>query len=185
MADPRRNHEAEPRDRMGRWAKTLESAERDSEAARLWGRGWTYEAIAQHLGYGDRSNARRAVLATLKAVRAEGVDEARTAQLALLGELKRHALHVLESDHIMVSHGKVIVDGDGNPMLDDGPRLAAIGRLEQLIARESALLGTPMPTRAKIDIGGDDERERELLAQIEHMKRESAGPDGNGEPSGS
>jgi hypothetical protein len=191
MTEDRPHWQDEPRTRMGKWAKSLESAERDAEAARLWGRGWTYEAISDHLGYGDKANALRAVRSALKAVQAEGVNEARTAQLALIGELKRHALDVLETDHVMVSHGKVIKDDDGNPLLDDGPRLAAIGKLETLIAREAALLGTPMPTRSKLEIGGDDERERELLAQIERLKAQRRGeppeepePDGDGEIDG-
>lgn len=190
MTEDRPHWQDEPRTRMGRWAKTLESAERDAEAARLWGRGWTFEAIANRLEYGDKSNAHKAVQRALKAVQAEGVNEARAAQLGLIGELKRHALDVLETDHVMVSHGKVIKDDQGNPLLDDGPRLAAIGKLEALIAREAALLGTPMPTRSRLEFGGDEEREKELLEQIDRLKRERAGtqdaePDGDGQIDGS
>ncbi len=184
MTEDRPHWKDEPRTRMGRWAKSLESAERDAEAARLWGRGWTYEKISDHLDYGDKANAWRAVRAALKAAQSEGVEEARKAQIALIDEMIRHALDVAETDHVMVSHGKIIKDDDGNPLFDDGPRLAAIGRVEQLIARKAALTGTAMPTRSKVEFGRDDERETELLAEIERLRRERAAgadtePDGD------
>lgn len=183
---PSRDSEDErPRDHAGKWIKTLEGAERDAEAARLWGRGMTFQRIALELGYSDRHNARRGVLDALKAAQTEGVPEVRKAQLGLIAELKQAAVGILEEDHYVVSYGQIMKDGNGEPLIDPAVKLAAIDRLDRLIARESLLTGTPMPVRAKLELG-DGDRESELLAVIEGLRstrRPDSGSDG--EPAGS
>lgn len=155
-----------PRDAAGKWIKTVDSAERDAEAARLWSRGSTFQQIADELQYSDRQNARRGVIDALKAVKAENADEIRKAQLGLIAELKQAALAVLEEDHYVVSYGQIMKDADGEPLIDPAVKLAAIDRLEKLIARESTLTGTPAPVKSKVDIGNTGEERAELQQLI-------------------
>ena len=46
--------------------------------------------------------------------------------LVHLDELYVAALEILEREHVAISQGKIMKDDGGTPILDDGPRLAAI-----------------------------------------------------------
>ncbi|MFE3387346.1 hypothetical protein [Streptomyces anulatus] len=61
------------------------------------------------------------------------------------------ALEVLEWDHIMVSHGKVVKDDDGVPLLDDGPKSAAIRELRTIRESYRKLFGADAPSRVFVD----------------------------------
>jgi hypothetical protein len=170
-----------PRDGSGRFAKTIESTERDVYAARLFSRGWTYEQIAEELGYGDKAHAHRAVKQVLASMRTEAAAEVRASQLALIAELKQHALQVLETDHYAISRGgKIVKDDEGHPLLDDGPRLAAIATLDKLLAREEALVGTAAPKLSKLELSGDGDRAAELADLIARARGESGQPEAQG-----
>lgn len=174
-----------PRDGGGKFIKTVESAERDMEAARLFSRGRTYQQIADELGYSDKRNAYRAVKEAFATLPAEDVPELRASQMALIAALKAEAIAVLERDHVHISQGgKVVRDDDGKIVLDDGPKLAAINTLDRLLARESLIAGTPMPTRTRLEFSGDAEREDELKEIIRRFRSggdaQTDGPDGPG-----
>lgn len=170
------------RDGNGKFAKTVESAERDTEAARLFSRGHTYQQIADELGYGDKRNAYRGVKDAFAAIPAETVPELRAGQMSLIAELKQAALGVLGRDHYTISQGGKIVEKDDVPLLDDGPILAAINTLDRLLARESLIAGTAAVTRSKVDLGGGTERDEEIDALIaqyrEQRRRQTNGQDG-------
>src|SRR4051812_41728374 len=61
----------------GRFERKYGDAERDADAAHLRAEGKTYQAIADALGYGDRSTARKAVQRALLAIVQEAGDELR------------------------------------------------------------------------------------------------------------
>jgi AraC-like DNA-binding protein len=140
------------RDGKGRYIRTPETAERDARAAQLRAEGWTLQQIADELGYTDKSNARQAIQRALREI-VQGPAEALIRQeAARLDSLYEEALDVLHRDHVMVSHGRIVTDDDGNPLPDDGPKLAAIDRLVKVRESYRRLFG--LDARQKIDVAG-------------------------------
>lgn len=178
-ANPGAANRHEERDGGGKFTRTLEGAARDAEAARLKSQHWTFQQIANELGYTNRSSAYAAVARALAAVPAADVAELRRVSVGEIDFLSASALEILDHEHPHVSQGgKLVFDEDGNRLLDDGPKLAAIRELRMLNERRGRILGSDSPVRSKVELGGDDERERELLAQIERLRASGAGGDG-------
>jgi hypothetical protein len=105
-------------------------------------------------------------------------------------------LEVLARNHITVSNGRVITlpDSDGKdvPLADDGPILAAVGRLLdigrsrlQIMERRAKYCGLDAP--AKVSVITDEALDNELaraaaeLAQLERATRSEAG-EAEGDP---
>jgi len=129
------DHDGQAHDGKGRYVRTLTGARKDAAAADLRSKGWTYQRIADELGFTEKGEAHHAVSRCLKATLQEAGDAVRTLVLGRLdGELERlndleAAVHeVLARKHITVSNGKVIYVGD-EPLLDDAPVLQAVDRL--------------------------------------------------------
>ncbi|MFE2311661.1 hypothetical protein ACFXC8_00420 [Streptomyces sp. NPDC059441] len=139
------------RDGQNRFVRTPAGAARDAKAAQLRADGWTLTAIAEELGYYDRSTARRAILGALREVVRGPAENLVATEAARLDALYEEALEVLLRDHVTVSHGKVIKDDDGNPLIDDGPKLAAIDRLVKVRESYRKLLGLDAPSRVSVD----------------------------------
>jgi hypothetical protein len=133
MANP--NQEA--RSGAGRYIRTPETARRDAQAADLRAKGWTYQKIADELGYKDKRTAYDAIGRALKDITREPAEavlhfelERLDAELVRLDDLEVSARKVLTNRHIMVNNGRVILHPDTEqPMEDDGPVLQAIDRL--------------------------------------------------------
>jgi hypothetical protein len=99
----------------------------------------------------------------LKEIPAHEVQEYRAEQLNLVDELLREALAIMRRDHLAVSQGRVvrlghpiivdgeavIAEGEGEPVLDDGPKLAAIGEVRQLLARMAKIVGSDSPVKVE------------------------------------
>lgn len=140
------------RDGKGRYIRTPETAERDARAAQLRADGWTLQQIADELGYADRSTARQAIQRALREI-VQGPAEALIQQeAARLDSLYEEALDVLNRDHVMVSHGRIVTDDNGQPLPDPGPKLAAIDRLVKVRESYRRLFG--LDARQKIDVSG-------------------------------
>jgi hypothetical protein len=81
--------------------------------------------------------------------------EYRQMQLDRLGEMRERALEVLEAQHWLVSHGRVVTLEDDSglktPLADDGPVLAAVDRLLRIEERTARLLGLDAPAKAEIE----------------------------------
>lgn len=135
----------------GQFVRSLTTAERDAEAARLRSKGWQYPRIAAQLGFKHRADAYNAVQRVLKETVREAGDEIRTLELERLDALYAAASDVLEREHVTVSNGRV-VDLLGTPLPDDGPVLAAIDRLLKIQERRARLLGLDAPTKQAISI---------------------------------
>ncbi|MEV0915435.1 hypothetical protein AB0I93_14340 [Streptomyces sp. NPDC049967] len=166
MDDPN----ARPHDGKGRFARTLSTAEREAEAARLRSRGWTYQRIADELGWSNKGDAHHAVQKVLRDTVQEAGDDLRALELTRLDALYVAATEVLEREHITVSNGRIVSRDDGTPILDDAPVLQAIDRLLKIQERRSRLLGLDAPV--KKDVSLTDER----VAAIEALAEELAGP---------
>ncbi len=139
------------RDGRGRFTRTPATAEREAAAMRLRARGESYSAIADQLGYCDRSAARKAVQRGLAATVAEPAAELRDLELARLDDLHATTWKVMRTPHVVVSGGRV-VERDGKPLRDDMPVLRAIDTLLRIMARRARLLG--LDAAAPAETGG-------------------------------
>ncbi|MFI9235781.1 hypothetical protein [Streptomyces sp. NPDC053079] len=140
------------RDGKGRYIYTLEAAERDAEAARLRSQHFTYQQIADRLGYPDKAGAYRGIQAALKATVQEAADDVRQMELERLDRLARAAEEVMARQHATVSQGKIIYEG-GEPLIDDAPVLQAIDRLLRIQERRARLLGLDAATKTQVSGG--------------------------------
>lgn len=146
---------------------------RDADAARYRAEGWTYQRIANEVGFCDPSSAHKAVQRALKAVVRDANDTAAHLELNSLDEMAREAWAVLQRTHVVVSQGRV-VQLNGAPVPDDGPVLAAIDRLLKIQERRAKLLGLDAPTRSRVEVISEsavDEAIRQLEAQIDERAR--------------
>lgn len=143
----------------GRWERSLSTVKRDAEAAKLRNEGWSYAAIAEHLGFRNGAAAGLAVKRALLDIVQEPASELRQLELARLDEALRVAFEVLRTKHLVVSHGLVvrarIVDPVTKkrvsvPLLDDAPRLQAIDRIVKIAERRAKLLGLDAPTQIQV-----------------------------------
>lgn len=142
------------RDSKGQYVTTLAHDERAAHAARLKAANpaMTYQQIADAVGYSNKGDAWRAVDKCRKAVVQQAGAELVASEAAQLDDLYVAALEVLERDHPMVSHGKVITGDDGQPLLDDGPKLSAIRELRAI--RESYRKLHGLDAEKKINVSG-------------------------------
>lgn len=153
------NDNAPIRNGKGQYVRTLENAERDAKCARLYSSGdWTFQAIADHLGYHDKSCAIRGYQ---RAVR-EAVQGAGEAALRInidrLEYLYEKAVEILETDHVVVSHGKVVTmldpaSGEEKPLIDSGPKLAAIREARSSMESFRRLTGLDQPSKLNLSGG--------------------------------
>lgn len=148
---------AKARGGNGRYTRSRHTAARDAEACRLRSHGLDYQEIADRLHYASKSSAYEAVQRALKATVQEPADELRQIELLRLDELARRARTVLEATHYVVDKGAVVI-WNGEPLVDDGPVLAAVDRLLKVQERRAKLLGLDSPQRVSIDAQqlGDD-----------------------------
>lgn len=149
----------------GRFERNLETATRDAEAARLRTRGLTYRQIAAELDMAGPGKAYEAVRRVLAETTQEAADDLRTVELERLDLMYQAALKVLETEHLTISHGKVIYrDDTGLPLADDGPVLVAIDRMLKIQERRAKLLGLDAPTKANVTVSDAITTEIERLA---------------------
>jgi hypothetical protein len=149
----------------GRFDRSLTTAERDAEAARLRARGLSYRQIATELDV-DVANAHRAVKRALAEIVAEPAADVVAFELERLdGELVRlDALYarveeVLAREHVTVSQGHV-VEHDGIAVPDDDWILRAVDRLVRIDESRRRngesrrkLLGLDSPVKTQISGG--------------------------------
>lgn len=152
MGNPPGNPHQDARSGKGQYVRTPETAKRDAEAAELRAEGLSYEAIAEQLGFSDRTNARRAVRRALREIVQGPAEKLLAIHMERLETLYEAAVEVLEADHVVVSHGRIICDDDGQPLKDDGPKLAAIREARSTLDSFWTLTGMKKP--AKVEHSG-------------------------------
>lgn len=135
-----------PRSGKGKFIRTLEGAERDAEACRMYVAGNSYQDISNVLGYGGRQNAHRAVQGVLLATIKEPAEELRAREVLRAEEIYVMARDIARRDHLTVSHGRVIYvpnpDGGADiPLVDDAPKLSAMDRMLKAMERIAKLKG--------------------------------------------
>lgn len=153
-------------------AEQLAVARRRAEAIRLKATGQTWQQVADALGYSSRGAACQDIKRALEQEREDLGDAVATYRGLELARLERYtevATEVLDRDHVAVSQGRIvreglpyideetgrakIDEGRGAPVLDDMPKLKAVGELRQLSESRRKLLGLDVPVRQ--EFGGD------------------------------
>lgn len=150
---------------------------RDAEALSYRARGWTYQRIANEMGYGDKSAARKACERALSADIRETVDEAKALLLMDLNAAKQAVWAVLEANHLVISDGRVVTL-DGAPIPDDEPVLKAVDRLVKINQEIAKIYGAYAPTQSRVEIITDETIEaeiRKLEAEVAQRGRDEAG----------
>ncbi|MFI1562191.1 hypothetical protein ACH4ZX_03855 [Streptomyces sp. NPDC020490] len=145
-----------PRDRRGNFLPAQATANRAAHAARLKAANprMTYQQIADAVGYSNKGDAWRAVQECRESVKRAAGAELVAAEAQQLDDLFAAALEVLERDHVVVSHGKVVTmldeDGVEKPIPDDGPKLAAIREMRAIRESYRKLLGVDQPQQVAV-----------------------------------
>lgn len=152
----------------GKFVSTPESAERDARAARLRGKGWSYDRIGKEMGYADGSGAYRAVQRALRAIQQEAADEVRQIELARLDALWEKTAEIFGKDSLLVQQGRVVrvpvdLDEGASPVVDEELKLKALDRLLRIQERRARLLGLDAPQRHSIDAAQLGDEIKELL----------------------
>jgi hypothetical protein len=141
-----------PRDGNGRLRRTVEGAERDAEACKMYTAGASYLEISDALGYGGKQNAHRAIKTVLLETIKAPAEELRARAVLRAEEIYVMARDVARTDHPTVSHGKVVCvkdpeSGKDVPLIDDMPKLAAMDRMSRAEERLAKLRGLDAPTK--------------------------------------
>jgi hypothetical protein len=160
-------------------APRVDAAERDAPAMELRALGATFRQIAERLGV-SVSTAHKCVDRGLAATRQEPSAKLRILERERLDHLQRETARVLAAAHVVVQGGKVVVDEDtGQPLVDHGPRLAAVNTLLRVMERRAKLEGLDAPTRHDISARFHtiDELDREI-AELENLLGERAEKEG-------
>ena len=137
----------QPTDPRGRFVRTMEGVERDTEACRLRSRGLSYSKISDQLGYGGTGNARRAVTNMLASIPVEAVNELRQLMRDKLDDLYTRAMDLVETEYVKINSGVVVMNPEGEPMIDHEPVRRALETASRIAAQQCALDGLNAPVR--------------------------------------
>ena len=145
--------------------------DREAQALELRRNGASYPQIADRLGI-SVSTAWEAVHRVLDRTAQEAAGDVRKLELERLDQLQIAALAVLRRTHPVVQAGKIVYSGSGDaaqPLIDDGPTLAAIRTLLDIQQRRARLLGLDAPTKVEakvLTMDVMDARVQELEAEL-------------------
>jgi hypothetical protein len=153
-----------------RAAQSALRAERREKAVRLAAAGWTYaqivaESASWEYGYNTVAMAHKDVRAALaeRLKRQDlAVDEMREKHTVLLEEALKAAHEVMNTKHLAHGNGRIVrrevEQPDGSVILedvyDDGPRLAAIDRLQRVSESIRKLWGYDAPAKVEQQVSG-------------------------------
>jgi hypothetical protein len=135
-----------PRGGNGKFAASIDTAERDAAAAQMRVESKSYQQIADALGFADKGAAHHAVDRALKAVVREPAEALQKLMRARLDEMRVVARDIMLEEHYAHSAGRLIFtptgeDGKSVPMVDRAPNLAAVDRLVKIEERAAKLDG--------------------------------------------
>ncbi|KOG21795.1 hypothetical protein [Streptomyces viridochromogenes] len=145
-ADP---HGLRMRDGRHRFARNPARAALDARAAELRAQGWTYQRIADELGYATKTGALDAVRRAVREVVQGPAERLVALHIERLETLYERALAVAERQHVVVSHGKIMYGEDGNPLIDSGPELAALREARTTLESFWKLAGIARPDKVE------------------------------------
>lgn len=185
------------RDGRGKFTRTPASARRDAEAAGLRARGYSFQRIADEMGYASKGKAHEAVTRAYVDVPSEDVAEAKRLDLERIDRLIEQAWDIMLRPHVTVSQGRVVgkqigwqrnpdtnellFDSDGalvpeyEDVMDDGPALAAIREIRALLERRAKMTGYDAPAQSRIEVITDDMVSAEIRRLTEELGEADAG----------
>lgn len=155
---------------MGRSkAERAATVERRRRAVEMRRAGHQWDTIAEQLGYAGKAAACKDVIRAMQANRdalAEEVEQVRAAELDHLDALRQRAWKVMETPHVLVNAGQIVMVGGcmceelGKkescehpppvPLPDDAPVLHAIDRLLKISQQRARLIpGVEAPVQVE------------------------------------
>jgi hypothetical protein len=155
-------------------ANNAEQAEKQVTAYNYRLRGHSLREIGKLMGV-SHETARKLVSLEADARVLPLADELRKQQLDRLNDMRLKAMAVLEREHVHIAEGRVVRDKDpetgefSDPIVDDGPVLAAIDRLVKIEDRMSKLLGLDAPVQSEI-AAVVEHKPTEVLSLIEQTR---------------
>jgi hypothetical protein len=184
----------------GRFTRTAATRKRDCRAAELHGQGWSYQRIADELGFASKGHAHDAVMRAYADMPTEEARQARQTDLDRIDRLIEKNWEALERQHIAVSNGRVVrrfvgierdedgierLDPDGKvipvfeDVLDDGPVAVHSTVILRLIAQREKIFGYGAPAQSRIEVITADMVEShiaELESQLARNDPAGTGP---------
>jgi hypothetical protein len=157
------------RNGSGQFTKSLEGAQRDAHAARLHADGASYNEIAAELGI-HKSQAIRAVQRAVRAVVKGPAEDVLKLHTDRLEYAFTKMVEIMEADHVVVSHGKIITDEQGNPLRDHGPVIAATREARQLLDSFRVMMGYNQPVKVDATVHEVTQQDVELQALVREAK---------------
>lgn len=149
--------------------QTISSLERDAKAVQMHAMRYSYSEISDALGYGGRQNAHRAVKRTHERILTVPLMTHVATAFAELDAITLRLIALMHRQHLVVSGGKIVYDEHGQPLIDDGPELAALSRWMQVSESRRKLLG--VDAAAKLDINlGESEVDAEIAKLVQAME---------------
>jgi|GEM_PF-1499187 len=181
----------------GRFARTASSVKRDAEAAALRARGYSFQRIADKLGFASKGKAHDAVMRAYADIPSEDVKQAKQLDLERIDRLIEQAWDIMLRPHVTVSQGhvvgkqigwqrdpetgEVLRDGDGAPLplyedvMDDAPAVAAIREIRALVERRAKMIGYDAPSQSRIEVITDDVVNAEIARLAAELGEADAG----------
>lgn len=174
---------AQTRGGNGRYVRTVNTTQRDFEAAALRAKGWSFPRIAAELGFASKGHAHNAVTRALRDIPYEGAEDDKLLDLERINRLIEYHWAIMERDHITVSHGRIItrevgverdedgierLDMDGKPIpvfediLDESPGQASAREVRALVERRAKIIGYEAPARSRIEVITEDAVDAEM-----------------------
>lgn len=153
----------------GQFTKSLEGAQRDALAARMHADGDSYNEIAAELGI-HKSQAIRAVQRAVRAVVKGPAEEVLKLHTGRLEYAYTKAIEIAEADHVMVSHGKIICDENGNPLRDHAPILAALREARATLESFRRMMGLDQPVKVDATVHEVTQQDVELQEMLREAK---------------
>ena len=145
----------------GQFTRSIEQVDIEREAAKLYSRFSSYTEVAR-VQRCPISTARDRVR---RALTSEPDDDTTLAKRVALARLNAQAViaqGIAESEFFAHSNGRVVYF-DGKPLVDVGPNLAAIDRLQRIEDQRNRILGIYAPTAARIEVVPADVIERMIV----------------------
>jgi hypothetical protein len=138
------------RNGQGKWVRTLASAERDAEAAKLASQGWSYDRTSEALGYAGRGDAHRgARRAMAELAEAHGAGELRRQQIESNRLLREKLWEIVENPGPLTDRvGRPVHDDDGNVVYDAQAVIQAAQTILKCDERIARLAGLDAPRRS-------------------------------------
>jgi len=164
----------------GDFMRTPEQIARDQQAADMRSMGYTFQQIGDALAV-TKQAAHQAVQRAIRDIPTEGAASIRQIELLKIDRLERYYHTVLGRTHLKVGNtGKVVKDDDGEPVLDETPRMDAAAGILKCQAQRARLLGlnAPVVTHSEVVVY-DVERDSTIMLEAQMAALKAIGLDDN------